>query len=100
MTTLAPLELRISAIEVTSGMAILLGNRRWLVSAGQDCSMFPASEDAAETLIAWGGRGRAQFLFAEELRTGLSSTLESLRQADIRLLMLTGDRAPRPTGSK
>lgn len=76
--------------------AIYLGNRRWLASCDQDCSNLPPpGDEAAETLIAWDGQARGQFLFAEELRPGVATTLQSLKKDGVTLLMLTGDRESR-----
>jgi heavy metal translocating P-type ATPase len=76
--------------------AVYLGNRRWLEASGQDCSGLPApNDDAAETLIGWGGRARGQFLFSEELRSGVATTLQELKNEGLSLLMLTGDRESR-----
>jgi heavy metal translocating P-type ATPase len=75
---------------------VYLGNRRWLEASGEDCSRLPAPNDAAaETLIAWGGQARGQFLFSEELRPGVTATLEELKSDGLGLLILTGDRASR-----
>jgi heavy metal translocating P-type ATPase len=77
-------------------IAVYLGNRRWLESSGQDCSRLPAPRDtAAETLIAWSGQARGQFLFSEELRPGVRATLQALKNEGFTLLMLTGDRESR-----
>ncbi len=83
------------AINARERTIVYLGNRRWLEAEGVDCSNFPPSEIAAETLLACLGRARAQFLFTEELRPDLTATLAALRQQDLQLLMLTGDREPR-----
>lgn len=85
----------VTAIHLYRRQAVYLGNRRWLEAEGQDCSGFPAVNDAAETLIAWGGRARGQFTFAEELRPGVSDVLTELHQCGLQPLMLTGDREAR-----
>lgn len=85
----------ILAINIVRRKMVYLGNRRWLEAEGQNCSAFPASDDSTETLLAWDGRACGQFLFAEELRPGVSETLAALRQPGLRLAMLTGDREPR-----
>lgn len=75
---------------------VYLGNRRWLEASGEDCSRLPAPDDSAsETLIAWNGQVRAQFLFSEELRPGIASAVNALTAEGLSLLMLTGDRESR-----
>lgn len=75
---------------------VYLGNRRWLEASGEDCSQLPQPSDAAaETLLAWGGRVRGQFLFSETVRAGVDATLHELKQEGLCLLMLTGDRDSR-----
>lgn len=86
----------IVALQPDSQAPVYLGNRRWLEASGEDCSALPPTSDTtAETLIAWGGRVRGQFLFSEELRDGLSTTLQELKSTGLGLLMLTGDRESR-----
>jgi len=79
------------------GTDVFLGNRRWLEASHQNCSELasPASAEAAETLVAWGGKVRAQFLFSEQLRYGVRKTLQQLASEGLSLLMLTGDRESR-----
>ncbi|QDU26202.1 Copper-exporting P-type ATPase A [Anatilimnocola aggregata] len=79
------------------GTDVLLGNRRWLEACHQDCRelSLPADDATAETLVAWGGRVRAQFLFSEQLRSGVKNTLQQLAAEQLNLLMLTGDRDSR-----
>lgn len=75
---------------------VYLGNRRWLEASGEDCSQLPQPPDAAaETLLAWGGKVRGQFMFSEALRPGVAATLQELKQEGLSLLMLTGDRDSR-----
>ena len=85
----------ITAVDGSRRMIVYLGNRRWLEAKGQNCDSFAPCEDAAETLLAWNGYARGQFLFAEELRTDAAPALAALCQAGLQLLMLTGDREPR-----
>jgi heavy metal translocating P-type ATPase len=75
-----------------------LGSRRWLIESSQRWpTEWPLddSEDAAETLVAWGGLIRGRFVVQEDLRPESAASISSLRDAGLTAVMLTGDRQPR-----
>ncbi len=47
------------------------------------------------TCVAWGGRVRGMFAFAERMRAGAGSALRTLRQDGLQVVVLTGDHAAR-----
>jgi heavy metal translocating P-type ATPase len=78
-----------------------LGSRRWMLERGQQIapdflsSDDDGGDDAAETLLAWGGLVRARFVIRETVRPEAEGTIALLRQAGLGCVMLTGDRQPR-----
>jgi heavy metal translocating P-type ATPase len=82
---------------------VYLGSRRWLAECGQvgsrdrcDSAESAAGElDLGETLLAWGGQVRGQFLAHETLRPQGAPAIADLGQLGIRAVMLTGDRQAR-----
>jgi P-type E1-E2 ATPase len=74
-----------------------LGSRRWLMECGQceDPGVSPATGEESETLVAWEGRIRGQFLIGETLRPGATQVLQALRHIGLKTVILTGDRSSR-----
>ena len=74
-----------------------LGSRRWLMDLGQHypASWHPSDDDAAETLVAWGGEIRGRFGLQEELRADATATIARLRECGLIPMLLTGDRQMR-----
>lgn len=88
---------RISTISTTA----YLGSRRWMAVCGQrlPSEEMPtgtaAQEDAAETLMGWGGLVRGRFVIRERARPEVETTIALLRRMGCTCVMLTGDREPR-----
>ena len=76
---------------------VLLGSVRFAKSRGftvpeSMASDIDAHHSGAVVCLAWGKRVRAVFYFEEELRTGALDTLKNLREQNLQLTILTGDR--------
>jgi P-type E1-E2 ATPase len=52
-------------------------------------------DEAAEVIVAWGGRARGRFVIREAVRPEAEATIVQLRKMGRRCVMLTGDRAVR-----
>jgi heavy metal translocating P-type ATPase len=82
---------------------VFLGSRRWLAECGQTSpgeSFDPADDRTgesplAETLLAWDGRIRGQFLAHETPRPQGAIAIAELERLGIQTVMLTGDRHAR-----
>jgi heavy metal translocating P-type ATPase len=82
---------------------VYLGSRRWLAECGQVASSAKCESaesaagelDLGETLLAWDGQVRGQFLVHETLRPQGVPAIAELGQLGIHAVMLTGDRQAR-----
>ena len=79
---------------VVAGRNVRVGNRRFLQAAGVAAGDDQAAEQAAQTVImvAIDGKQAGFLAHADPVKPNAAATVAALREAGLRLVMLTGDR--------
>ena len=82
---------------IVAGRSVAIGNRQWLRSAGVAVRDGPVDEHAAVAgqtliLIAIDGKQAGGLVLADPMKPNAAKTVAALREAGLRVVMLTGDR--------
>ncbi len=78
------------------GDELLIGNQRFLESAGVDCARAALAAatppDAGEIWLAVNGRAAARFLVTDEIKSTTAAALNKLKADGLEIIMASGDR--------